>query len=206
MRIGKGKDPVGVADIEGVVDQRHAERLVQSLEKHRLDFGDAIAVAIAQKNDPVRADADRRRPPHRAQHRIIEDALDRCRLEQRLRDQHIAIGHHLDPTGMTETSGEGVHLETGCRHRLLVLAPASCRGHFERREAALGSCRRDVRLRPERRFLCRAAMVPNRDRGFADQFDHPGKKSGKAHSLTSCPVRKGSPREPGLEPGGAGLP
>src|SRR5689334_6020296 len=205
-RIGKGKDPVGVADIEGVADQRHAERLVQSLEKHALDFRDAVAVAIAQKHDAVRADADRRRPTHRAHHRIIEHALDRRRFEQRFRHQHIAIRHHLDPPGVTKTSGKRVHRETGSRRRLLVRAPASCRGHFERRKTALGPCRRDVRLRPERCFLCRAAMVPNRDRGLADQFDHPGKKAGKAHSLISCPVPKGSAREPGLEPGGAGLP
>ena len=33
-RVGKGDHAVGVADIEGVADQRHAERLVQSFHEN----------------------------------------------------------------------------------------------------------------------------------------------------------------------------
>ena len=34
--IGKGDDSIGVADIERLADQRHAERLVQAVQEHVL--------------------------------------------------------------------------------------------------------------------------------------------------------------------------
>ena len=43
--IGEGHHAVGVADIERVAQQRHAERLVQSLHEHFALFGDAVAIA-----------------------------------------------------------------------------------------------------------------------------------------------------------------
>jgi hypothetical protein len=43
-----------------VSQQRHAERLVQSLHKNFALFGDAVAIRIAQQRDAVRADAEAR--------------------------------------------------------------------------------------------------------------------------------------------------
>jgi hypothetical protein len=71
--IGEGHHAVGVADIEGIAQQRHAERLSLPFEKGVAHFGHAIAVGIAQQRDPVRADAGGGRALHRADHRVVED-------------------------------------------------------------------------------------------------------------------------------------
>jgi hypothetical protein len=55
--IREGHHAVGVADIEGVAHQRHAERLVQSLHENFALFGDAVAIIVAKQRDAVRADA-----------------------------------------------------------------------------------------------------------------------------------------------------
>ena len=72
--IRKGDHAVGVADIEGVADQRHAERLAQPFHENPASFGDAVAVGVAQQRDAVGADAERRGAPHRRLHRIVEHA------------------------------------------------------------------------------------------------------------------------------------
>ena len=77
--IGKGDHPVGVADIEGIADQRHAEGLVQPVEEGLARLGDAVAVAVAQQGDPVRALAEGGRAPHRADHGIVEQRTDAAR-------------------------------------------------------------------------------------------------------------------------------
>ena len=47
-RIREGDDAVGIADIEGVANERHAERLAQSLHEDPASFGNAVTVAIPQ--------------------------------------------------------------------------------------------------------------------------------------------------------------
>jgi len=56
---GKRHHAVGVADVERVAEQRHAERLVQSLHEGFTRFGDAIAIPSRKQRDAVRADAER---------------------------------------------------------------------------------------------------------------------------------------------------
>ncbi len=46
--VGKRNYAIGVADVEGIAQQRHAERLVQPFHKHVVDLGDAIAIRVAQ--------------------------------------------------------------------------------------------------------------------------------------------------------------
>jgi hypothetical protein len=53
-REGECNDSIGMADVEGVPDQRHAERLAHSLQKDFLDLGRAVAIRVAQPRDPVR--------------------------------------------------------------------------------------------------------------------------------------------------------
>ena len=64
--IGEGHHAVGVADIERVAQQRHAERLVQSLHENLALFGDAVAIGVAQQRDAVGAVAKGGGAPHRA--------------------------------------------------------------------------------------------------------------------------------------------
>src|SRR5208283_3125168 len=64
--VGKGNNAIGVADIESFTQQRHAERLVQSLEKHLLGVCHTIAIRIAQQRDPIRADPNSIGASHRA--------------------------------------------------------------------------------------------------------------------------------------------
>src|SRR6187455_631651 len=63
--IGEGHHAVGVADIERVAQQRHAERLVQSLHENFTLFRDPIAIGVAQQRDAVRALAEGGGTPHR---------------------------------------------------------------------------------------------------------------------------------------------
>ena len=44
-RVGEGHDAVGVADVEGVAHQRHAERLVLAFQEHVPCLGHAVAIA-----------------------------------------------------------------------------------------------------------------------------------------------------------------
>ena len=53
-RVGEGDHAVGVADIERVAQQRHAERLVQPLQENLARFGHAVAIRVAQQRDAVR--------------------------------------------------------------------------------------------------------------------------------------------------------
>ena len=53
-RVGEGDHAIGVADVERVAQQRHAERLVQPFQEHLPDFGDAVAIRVAQQRDAVR--------------------------------------------------------------------------------------------------------------------------------------------------------
>ncbi len=71
--IGEDHHAIGVADVEFVAQQRHAEGLVQPLHEHLLDFGDAIAIRVAQQRDAVRADPHGGGALHRADHGIVED-------------------------------------------------------------------------------------------------------------------------------------
>ena len=90
--IRKFPDGVVIADEKPVADQRHAERRVEVLQKHRADIGNAIAIAIAQQGNPVR----RRRPRpcafHQPSHDDVRKALWRRRRLVGLRHQHITIG------------------------------------------------------------------------------------------------------------------
>jgi hypothetical protein len=46
-REGECNDSIGMAEVEGVPDQRHAERLAHSLQKDFLDLGHAVAIRVA---------------------------------------------------------------------------------------------------------------------------------------------------------------
>src|SRR5207302_1178833 len=56
-RVGEGNHAIGVADIERVAQQRHAERLIEPGEEDLPGFGHAVAVGVAQQRDAVRAHA-----------------------------------------------------------------------------------------------------------------------------------------------------
>ena len=49
-RVGEGNHAVGVADVERIAHQRHAERLVQSLQKQLLGFGHAVADSASRSS------------------------------------------------------------------------------------------------------------------------------------------------------------
>jgi len=46
--IGESHDAVGIADIETVISDSHAERLVQPIQKHLADVSDTIAIRIPE--------------------------------------------------------------------------------------------------------------------------------------------------------------
>ena len=92
LGIGEGDDAVGVADIEGLVDERHAERLVQSLQKHFSHFRDTVAIGVPPERNAVSALPEGSGAPHRALHGIVESRFRRSSLLDRLGDQHVARG------------------------------------------------------------------------------------------------------------------
>ena len=136
--IREGHHAVGVADIERVAQQRHAERLVQSLHENLARFGDAVAIGVAQQRDAVGADAKRGGTPHRRLHRIAEHAPGRSGDLVRLGNEDVAIGQHVDPARMLQAGRERIDLESRRRHRHLPVAPPPGRRHLERRDAPCG--------------------------------------------------------------------
>ena len=88
----------------------------------RSNAGNAVAVGIAQQRDAVGADAERIGTAHRGLHRIVKHAPRLARDLVRLRNEHVAIGQHVDPARMIETGCKGVDLESGRGLRLLHTA------------------------------------------------------------------------------------
>ena len=131
--VGEGHHAIGVADVERIAHQRHAERLVQSLQKHVPGFRHTVAVRVAQPGDPVRTDPRGGGALHRAEHGVVEQRPGRSGLGQGLGDQHVAIGQYVDPAGMPETSRKCIHLEPGRRSGRLPRTPPLCRRHLEGR-------------------------------------------------------------------------
>ena len=209
--IGKGHHAVGVADIEGVADQRHAERLAEVLHEGAAHFGDAVAVLVAQQRDAVGADAERRGAPHRRLHRVVKHRPRGARDLRRFRDQHVAIGQHLDPARMVEAGRERIDLEPGRDRRLLALAPAPGGRHLQRRQRALrlrfGNGRR---LAPGRRGRGARQLSPLQ-RDAADERDELREDAGKCHenplSNPAALSNDGSSKAPrGLRPGSSTSP
>ena len=202
--IGKGHHAVGVADIEGVAQQRHAERLAQSFHENLADFGDAVAVLVAQQRDAVGADAQRVGTPHRRLHRIAEHAADRAGDLRRLGNEDVAIGQHVDPARMVETGRKRIDLEPRCCHRNLRAGPSLGGRHLERRDGALRLRHRYHRRAAPGRLRCCALQPPPQQRGAADQRHDARENSGHGHvlllSAPCCPsascLNSGPPRRP----------
>ena len=176
-RIGEGDDAIGIADIESVAQQRHAEGLVQPFQEHFPDFGHAIAIRVAQQRDAVRADAHGGGAFHRADHRIVED---RSRGSGRRRSASATSTSPLGSTsiqrGCCESRCEGVDFEPGRGDRRLPCGPSLGGRHFQRRDAALRLGRRD-RRRAAPGLRWRARRLPPRDeRSTADHRDDARKK------------------------------
>ena len=138
-RIGEGDHAVGVADVECVADQRHAEWLVQPVEEHIADLGDAVAVRVAEKRDAVRARTDGGGALDRAEHGVVEKGLDRHGLHQRLGDQHFAARQHMDPARVLEAARKRIDLEPRGGGRRLPLRPPFRGRHLEGRKCPAAS-------------------------------------------------------------------
>jgi len=103
-RVGESNQGVGVADIERTAHQRHAERLVQSLEEYLAAFGHTVAIRVSQQRDAVRADPHRVGASHCAEHGIIEQTPhDGSAHSHGLGNEHVAVGQHLNPAWMIQT-------------------------------------------------------------------------------------------------------
>jgi hypothetical protein len=183
--IGEGHHAIRVTDIEGVADERHPERLVQSLHERLARFGDAVLVFIAQQADAVCADAKRVGAPHRRLHCVVKYAPGRACDLRRLGDQDVAIGKYVDPARMVQAGRKRVDLESRRRCWLLPIAPPSRCRHLERRDRALRLCRWNRRSVAPGGLRCRALQPAPRQRGSADQGDDARKNAGKTHRTTS---------------------
>src|SRR3979411_3018034 len=54
-RVRKAHDAIGVRHVQRVADQGNSKRRMKPGQEHRPCLGDAIAVAVAKKDDPVLA-------------------------------------------------------------------------------------------------------------------------------------------------------
>ena len=187
--IGEGHHAVGVADIERVAEQRHAERLVQSLNEDLALFGDAVGIGVAQQRDAVRADTEGTGPSHRRLHRVAEHAPDRSGDLIRLGNEDIAIGQHLDPARMFQAGRKCIDLEPRRSHWRVPVGPPPGRRHLERRDAALRLCRWDHRrAAPGRLGRCALQPAPQQ-RGGANQRDYSCENTGQSHVIPLLIVR-----------------
>ena len=190
-RVGEGQHAVGVADVEGVAEQRHAEGLVEVLEQGVALLGHAVAVGIAQQRDAVGALAERGGAAHGGAHRMVEQRA-RCAagLLQRLGHGDVAVGQHVDPARMLQPGGEGVDLQAGRGTRHLPGGPALRGGHLQRRDAALRQRGRDLRRRAHgRRALHLPLQAAPTDRRCAHQGHGACERVVKGHA---CPRRAGA--------------
>ena len=96
--IGEGHHAISVADVKGVTQQRHAERLVQSLHEGPRRFS-AMPSPSLSRDDVMQLSA--LAPTASARrilrlHHIAERAPDRS-MVRGLGHEHVAVGQHLDP-------------------------------------------------------------------------------------------------------------
>ena len=182
-RIWEGHHAVGVADIERVAHERHAERLVQPFHESFALFGDAVAIRVAQQRDAVRAFAEGVGASHRRLHRVAEHGLDRACHLRRLGNEDVAIGQHVDPARMFQTGRERIDLEPRRRHGRLPFGPSPGRRHLERRDAALRFRHRYHRCAAPGRLMRCALLPAPQHRGSADQRDYSRKNSRKVHVI-----------------------
>ncbi len=182
-RVGERHHAVGIADIERVTQQRHAERLVQSLHESFARFGDAVAIRVAQQSDAVRADAKGGGPPHRRLHRVTEHAPGRSGDLVRLGHEHVAIGQHVNPARVFQAGRKRVDLEPWRRHRHLPVAPSPGRRHLERRDHALRLRHRHHWRAAPRRLGRGTLQPPPLQRGGAEHRDYSCKNCGKVHFI-----------------------
>ena len=173
-RVGIGNHAIGVADVERIGEKRHAEWLLEAVEERVLRLGDAVAIAVAQERDAVRAVAERRRPSHRRDHGVVEQAVDRVRRGQRFGDEDVAIRQHVDPSRMLEVGRKRVDLKPGSGVRRLSRAPTPGGRHLERREAALRLGEWNGRIAAEGLCDLSAILPPQHDRCSADLLDDTG--------------------------------
>ena len=180
--IREGDHAVGVADIERVAEQRHAERLVQSLHENFALFGDAVAIRVAQQRDAVRADAEGCGTSHRRLHRVAEHASGRSGDLVRLGDEDVAIGQHVIQRGCFRPVANALTLSPGAAtgfcpsvHPLAVgiLSVGICprlrhRNHWSAAPGRLGCC---------------ALQPPPQQRGGADHATIRAKIPDKAHFI-----------------------
>ncbi|MCC2662665.1 MAG: hypothetical protein K0S35_587 [Geminicoccaceae bacterium] len=95
-RVGEGHHAIGVADVERIAHQRHAERLVQPLQKHVPNLRHAVAVRFAQPGDPVRTDPRGGGALHRAEHGVVEQRPGRSGRSGRLPRTPPLCRRHLE--------------------------------------------------------------------------------------------------------------
>ena len=181
--VRKCHDAVGVADIERVAQQCHAERLIQSLHEGLAFFGDAVAIGVVQQRDAIGADAKGVGASHGGLHGVTKYAPDRFGDLRRLGNEDATIGPHMDPARMVQTGRKRIDLETGRRHRGLPVGPSFGHRHLERRQAALRLRRRHHRRAAPGRLRRDTLQPAPQDCDGTDQCNHSRKNARQAHGV-----------------------
>ena len=127
----KNFDPVGVAKVEPVSDQGHAEGLVLVLHEYLADLRCVVTVSIAPKGDTVCAFPNCLDPPHRRLGRVVHQRLGWLGLLLGFRNEYIAIRKDLDPARVIQPGGKGIDLQPGCADWKAAIFPTFRNGHLQ---------------------------------------------------------------------------
>jgi hypothetical protein len=134
--VGELHDGVAVGHVEDVSHERHAERRIEPGQENRFHLGDAIAILVAQKGDPVGSRYSSAGLLHRLAHEVAAYPLAFVGPNRRvgLGDKHIAIWQHLEPARMIEPGRERLHPKALRSSRCLASRPADRVGDLQCRE------------------------------------------------------------------------
>ena len=188
--VGEGDQRVGIGDVERVAEQGHAERRGEAGEVGRPHLRDAVAVAVAQQSDPVRAGDGRagraHEDPHEGRFEAALLILRRRRRRGAFGDQHVAIGKHVEPARMIEPIGEAGDAEPCRGNGRRAFGPADGVGDFDGRDQAAHR-RRQRRRRPGRLGDVEPRGVAARGKGEAERKREGEKRQAGHGGLLSRP-------------------
>jgi hypothetical protein len=188
-----------VGDVELAVAPGHAGGRVHPLAaQHEALLGRAVAIAIAQQDDPVRRRCGGADPAHEQLHHETGDptrpVARRC---VGLRHQHVAIGQGQHRARVIESRGKARDRQTRGRLRPGVVGPAERLGQRDAGEPfgiLLDQHRIGTRQLGDRMLGRASAHDPQRQSGNDDEHDRENDQHFAEHRFHGLEIGCGAPR------------
>ena len=122
------ENAIRVGDVEAAVQHEHAERLIQTVEKHGTVLRDAIAVCIAKECNAIGARPDVARLAEKILFTFVLFVFRRLWFSAGFRDQDIPAGQHIQPSRADQVLGKTLNAKTRRRCRGGAWGPMAGRG------------------------------------------------------------------------------